>query len=51
MNFLFCKIVKKFWQKEMDKIIFYLFEYLTKSESLKHPASTQNLIFYFFQRK
>ena len=34
----------------MDKIFSYLFEYLQKSEGLKHPASTQNLIFYLFEQ-
>ena len=51
MNFCLVKLLKNFWQKEMDKNFSYLFEYLPKSEGLKHPASTQNLIFYLLNEK
>ena len=48
-EFLTCQTVTKiFGEKKWIKIFLIFFEYLSKSEGLKHPASTQNLIFYLF---
>ena len=41
-------VTKIFGEKKWIKNFPYFFEYLLKSEKLKHPVSTQNLIFYLF---